>query len=214
VDIGSANQQSFQQASLLVMAWDTLGYILLHQNHLDEARDYLDAAWHNDPRLTLGLHYGDVLQKLGQKAEALRVDQLSWNGIASGSDPDALRMKSSIQELQRQGFKASVVARTTELQNMRIFHIPQLAKHSTAVSAMFRLQLQAGGIRDALRVSGEASLDSEEDAIRKLVLPTLVPAHSDAYLLRDAEMYCEPGEKSCEFVLMPLGSIAAEQAGN
>ncbi len=144
----------------------------------------------------------------------MRIDRLSWNGNASVSGHDALQMKSAIRQLEQAGVKASIVDRSTQLQNMRIFHIPQLAKHSKAVSAMFRLQLQAGGIHDVLRVSGDASLDLEGAAVRKLILPSLVPAHSDAYLLRDAEMYCEPDQKSCELVLMPLGGIAAEQTGN
>ncbi len=214
VDIGSANQQSFQQASLLVMAWDTLGFILLHENKLEEAFDYLDAAWHNDPSLTIGLHYGDALEKLGRNAEALWVDQLSWNGNASVSRQDALQMKSAIRQLEQAGVKASIDERPMGPQHMRIFQIPQVGNHPSDVSAIFRLQIQAGGIHDVLRVSGDASLDAEEGAVRKLVVPSLVPAHSDAYLLRDAGMYCEPDRKSCELVLKPLGSIAAEQERN
>ncbi|MGA7885043.1 MAG: hypothetical protein WCA44_04825, partial [Acidobacteriaceae bacterium] len=72
----------------------------------------------------------------------------------------------------------------------------------------------AGGVRGVMRVSGDASLDAEADAVRKVALPALVPSHSAAYLLRDAVVTCSPGQKECELVLIPLSGIQAERAGN
>ena len=211
-DIGSANEQSFQQASLLVATWDTLGYILLHENKLDEAREYLQAAWQNSPREAIGAHYGEVLEKLGKKAEALRIDQLSWNArVAAVADPDHLQLGDAIQRLKSQGYRTSIGDPAIDLQNARTFHIPAPSTYSSFRSATFRLQLQADGIHNVLRVSGDASLDPEADAIHKLVLPPLVPAHSAAYLLRDAVVTCSPGQKECELVLIPLSNITAEQ---
>lgn len=214
-DISSANAQSFQQASLLVATWDTLGYILLHENKLDEAREYLEAAWRNSPDLSVGLHYGDLLEKTGQKQEALRIDQLSSGGIvAPGANPDQQMLRDAIQRLKQEGFKTSIGDPSIDLQNARTFHITPKSPYSSFTSATFRLQLQAGGVRGVMRVSGDASLDAETDAVRKVALPALVPAHSAAYLLRDAVVTCSPGQKECELVLIPLSGIQAERAGN
>ena len=215
VDIGSVNEQSFQQASLLVATWDTLGYILLRENKLDEACDYLEAAWRNRPDLSVGLHYGDVLEKLGKKTEALRIDELSWKDqVVSSEVADQQQLREAIQQLKSEGIRSSVGDPAFDLQNARIFNIPLRSSYHSAVSATFRLQLQAGGIHSVLRVSGDTSLESGTESIHRLGLPHLVPTHSSAYLLRDAIVTCSSSAKNCMLVLMPIGGIYAEQAGN
>ncbi len=215
VDIGSANEQSFQQAYLLVATWDTLGYILLQENKLDEAREYLAAAWRNRPDTSVGVHYGQVLEKLGQKKEALRIDQLSWKeNVSQNQTGDQQQLREAILTLKSQGYRTSIGDPAIDLQNARTFHFVLRSPYSSFASATFRLQLQAGGVRNLLRVSGDASLEQEGDAIRKLALPPLVPAHSGAYLLRDAVVTCSPGQRQCELVLIPLTPISVEQAGN
>ncbi|HEU5352232.1 MAG TPA: DUF3857 domain-containing protein [Terracidiphilus sp.] len=215
VDIGSANGKSFQQATMLVASWDTLGYILLHENKLEEASEYLEAAWRNVPSLTEGLHYGDALDKLGKKTEALRVEKLSWKDrVAPGQVADQKELRAAMQQLKQEGVRTSVDDPAIELQNARTFHIKLRSSYKSFVSATFRLQLEAGGVRNVLRVSGDAQLDSVTDAIRKLSLQHLVPAHSSAYLLRDAVMTCPPGSENCVLVLLPMGPIGAERSGN
>jgi hypothetical protein len=100
------------------------------------------------------------------------------------------------------------------LQNERTFTLPVKTASKSYESATFRLQFSAGASPDVLRVSGDSSLDSVSDEIRKLQLPSLVPTHSTARVLRDAVVTCSPGKKDCFFVLMPLGGINAEGVSN
>jgi hypothetical protein len=81
-------------------------------------------------------------------------------------------------------------------------------------SATFRLQLAPDSSIDVMRVSGESALETATESIKHLALPHLVPTHSSARILRDAVLSCSAGATTCDFVLMPLGNITAEQAGN
>lgn len=212
--IGEANAQSFQRTSLLVSTWDTLGDILSQENKLDEARDYLAAAWANRQQTAIAAHYGRLLDKIGDSPEALRVYEIAPNG-PSESDPDALRVPEAIKRLRKAGVKpVSDGATVTASQDKRTFALMLKTAHKDYVSATFRLQFSAAGIHDLQRVSGSASLDEAASPIRQLKLPRLVPTHSTARILRDAVVTCSPGQKDCYFVLMPLGGIQAEQVGN
>ncbi len=85
MQVAGANPEAFVRASLLASDWDTLGYILMKEGKLAEARSYLAAAWRNEQDLTTGLHYGMVLERMGQKTQAMRVYEL-----AEGQRPNEL----------------------------------------------------------------------------------------------------------------------------
>jgi hypothetical protein len=49
-----------------------------------------------------------------------------------------------------------------------------------------------------------------DEQIRKVNLPRLVPSASKGRILRDAVVTCSSGQSDCFLVLMPMGSIDAE----
>jgi predicted Zn-dependent protease len=213
--IGEANAQSFQRASLLVATWDTLGYILLQEDKLDEARDYLEPAWKNLTSPAIGEHYGKLLEREGKPSDALRIYQLTASSPPSGDAPPELQdVKDAAERLEKAGTKSKAGDAARTLQDERSFKLPVKSAPGSYVSATFRLQFSAGASPDVLRVSGDSSLDDASDEIRKLRLPSLVPTQSTARMLRDAVVTCSPGKKDCFFVLMPLGGIDAENVSN
>lgn len=212
-EIGEANEESFQRASLLVATWDTLGYILLQENKLDEAQDYLRAAWANRTSPDVGQHYGELLEKQGKPREALHVYQIA-DGARTADASELNELKQNIARLEKDGTKPIDNGAATSLQDARTFQLIVKSAHPNYVSATFRLQLSAEGAPEILRVSGDPALDEASDAIRTLKLPHYVPAKSTARLLRDAVVTCSPGKKDCFFVLMPLGGIQAERTVN
>ncbi|MGH9585775.1 MAG: DUF3857 domain-containing protein [Acidobacteriaceae bacterium] len=212
--IGEANAESFQRTSMLIATWDTLGDILSQENKLDEARDYLAAAWANEQQAPIAAHYGALLEKLHKPAEALRVYEVAPKPKII-ADADALLLPTAITRLKKSGIKPvsdRATASTTQ-QDERTFRLTLKSTHKDFTSATFRLQFSASGIVAVQRVSGSDQLDEANTAIRALHLPQLVPTHSTARILRDAIVTCSPGNRDCYFVLMPLGGIQAEHAG-
>jgi tetratricopeptide (TPR) repeat protein/transglutaminase-like putative cysteine protease len=212
-----ANQQSFNRTSLLIASWDTLGYILLREKKQDTAIDYLEAAWKNRPELTVGLHYGQALEAADQRGEALRIYQQA-NTLVHGkpeSDPDWQVLQENIARLKAASVDLrgkSVVPQN--LQEERTFHLNMDAHCQSFASSTFRMLIGASGPTDVLLVSGNTVPDKVIDSIRQLPLSHMVPSASNAKILRDAVFTCSAGKSDGFLVLMPLGGMQAEHAGD
>ena len=215
--ISEANQQSFGRTMLLTASWDTLGYILLRQKKLDEAVDYLEAAWKNQPEVTTGLHYGQALEAAGKRSEALRIYRLASPQIRGNpaKSPDLHLVQDNIARL-----KAANVAldgKSTDsqtLQEERTFQLHMETRCQSFESSTFRMQIVSTGIADVMHVGGGSVPDKVVDSIRKLSLSHLVPIASKAKILRDAVFTCSAVKSDGYLVMMPLGGIQAEQVGH
>jgi len=215
--ISEANQQSFARTSLLVASWDTLGYILLRQKKLDEALDYLEAAWKNQPGVTIGLHYGQALEAAGKRDVAYQIyamaaTQVHGNPVYS---LDWQPLQNSIARLKPTDPVLHVKPGDSHiLQDERSFQLRVPTRCKSFESSTFRMQIGSSGTSDIMRVGGAPALDPLVDSIRKLPLPHLVPTASKAKILRDAVFTCSAGKSEGYFVLMPLGGMQAEHAGD
>jgi predicted Zn-dependent protease len=213
-EIGEANQKSFQRSTLLVASWDTLGYILLKAKKLDEAQDYLEAAWHNQPDADTGLHYGQLEEALGNTKEALRIYDLARHSTSPVSNPEASHddLDKAIARLKAAHVSSDAgLNATLALQQERTFKVKLKTAPDTHMSAVYRLQLAAIGIQAVQMAGGVGPGDDAVDAIKRAALPHLVPGRSGGLLLRDAVLSCSAGKIECDFVLMPMGGIQAER---
>ena len=220
--ISEANPESFMRSLRMVASWDTLGYILLQEKKLDEAREYIEASWHNAPNTDECLHYGQVLEALGDAKAALRIYELgrSPRPVHPPSEsptpqihtlnPAAGQIKESIDRLIATHVpEPAKLDAAAELQADRTFKVKAKATGSFW-SGTFRLQLTAAGPDEVLQVGG-APRDRMQEDIMRVPFPQLVPAHFKGKLLRDAIVTCSPGATECEVVLMPQGPMAMEQ---
>jgi tetratricopeptide (TPR) repeat protein len=218
-DVSEANQQSFNRTSLLVASWDTLGYILIREKKFEDASDFLEAAWMNRPVPAIGLHYGQALEADGKIEPALRVYQIALSQLHG--DPsissDGRMLRDSIARLTSAGLKIDAnLSSSAEkiLQEDRTFKVTTTAPCKTFESSTLRMQISSAGEPEVLHVAGAKIEGSTADLFKKLSLPHLVPSGSKARILRDAVFTCSAGRTDGYLVLMPLGSIRAEQAGD
>jgi tetratricopeptide (TPR) repeat protein len=211
--VGEANAASFMRSSSLVATWDTLGYILFKENKMDEALDYLEAAWHNGPNPVISAHYGQALEAAGKKSEASRV--LSLSGVAGVGNPEAngpalvKRADAAKKASERQ---AAMATREAALQQEHTFKIALPSTCKSFDSATYRLQISSSSAPEFLQVGGQQLPDGAAEALKTLKLPHLVPSASKSKIIRDAVVSCSAQQASAYVVLMPLGGIEAEQA--
>jgi len=211
--VSEANARSFQRTSLAVATWDTLGFILLEENKLDEARDYLEASWRNLPSRETGDHYASVLEALGDIKAAQRIYALAQTTSGSPHSVAAEHVDRSLERLKKAGFNATFNA-IQILQEERAFKVKFKTPCHSYCSGTFRLQLASGSPLSVILVSGEPALESATAPIKQLRMPHLLPTHAATHILRDAVLSCSAGATTCDFVLMPLGNIAAERIGD
>jgi hypothetical protein len=211
VTVAEVNAKSFERTSLLFATWDTLGFILLKESKLDEARDFIEAAWRNRPDREVGEHYASMQETLGDTKAALRTYELVHSMKATTNSPSIQRVDASIARLKKAGVATTVNSDAVQiLQQERTYKVKLDTPCRVYCSAIFRLQLASGSPFDVMRVSGEASLEPATSSIKQLPLPRMVPTHSAAHVLRDAVLSCSGGATNCDFVLMPPGNISAE----
>lgn len=218
MQVTGANPEAFVRASLLASDWDTLGYILMKEGKLAEARSYLAAAWVNEQDLTVGLHYGMVLERMGQKTQAMRIYQLAEGQkpheivATSPTAQDAAQLEEAIARLEKEQVRSTGEDATIALQRMRTFHLEAAVVPKTFEQATFRLEFSAEGSPQVMQVNGDAAMAQFVKRIAGVHFPKMVPAGSKARLFRDAVMSCSSGDRDCVLVLLPMGPMQAEQA--
>ena len=212
-EVSEANTAAFQRASLSADSWDTLGFILLKEGKLDEARDYLEAAWRNRPESEVSLHYGKLQEAVGDIKEAMRIYAMATPPPSSKGESyielDYEEIRTRMKQLEAEGV-APPKLDPAALQRERTFKLTLKASNSYW-SAIYRLRLDASGTEDAMQVSGLTPREGVVQVIKRLALPHLVPSGFKGCIVRDAVISCSSGKTECEFVLMPMGSMAAEK---
>jgi len=213
-EVSEANPAAFQRSSLAAAGWDTLGFILLKEGKLDEARDYLEAAWRNRPGREVALHYGELEEAIGNGKEAMRIYAMMTppppGAGGTFAEPAWEQIKGRMEHLEADGVPSPKLNPATALQQERTFKL-KLATAASYWSATYRLLLDADGVEGAIAVTGVTPRQGVVEAIKQLDLPHLVPAKFKGSVVRDAVVSCSEGKTECEFVLVPMGSIAAER---
>jgi predicted Zn-dependent protease len=210
-ELSEANEQTFRRANILVACWDTLGFILMKEKKLNEAHDYLEAAWRSQPNMVVGMHYAQVLEAQGNAKEALRVYHQAPRPRTPA--PEEKLIDDSIARLKNAGVQyTGAAAGEFALQEDRTFKMQLKPAAKSLASSTYRLEVNSGGIKAVMLVGGQPH-DNAEDAIKHITLPHLVPTGSHAKVVRDAVLTCSPGSTECYFVIMPMGGMIAEQAG-
>jgi uncharacterized protein HemY len=213
-EIGEVNSAAFQRSSLSAAGWDTLGFILFRENKLQDARDYLAAAWHNRPDREVTLHYGELQEALGDRKEAMRIYSMTMppspSALAVYAAPASDEIKSRIERLEKTGVPNPNLNVTAALQQERTFKL-KLPAANAYWSATYRLLLDSSGTREALKLVETTPRQGVVEAIKQLALPQLVPHDFKGRIVRDGIISCSVGKTECEFVLMPMGGMAAER---
>ncbi len=89
------------QTRQLIAVWDTLGWILYREGKLDEAENYLKAAWANSQATINAEHVGEVATARGRKNEALMAYEMALADSHPGDEQKKLQAR--IDELLSRG---------------------------------------------------------------------------------------------------------------
>ncbi len=207
IALDQVNSGSFRQTNLLIAAWDTLGWILFRKGDLVEAKTYLTASWRNDLHAEVGEHLGQLYEKLGDKAAAVRQYRLAQAAVEGDNTNPAVRIRIRQSLMRLGGVGPKTPEEVQELQSSRTYKIERPA--DVKGWGTFRLQLSGSVVQDALQSSGDAKLKPLEASIRKRIITDLMPENSWGHLLRTGVVSCSTG-KECELVLVPNASLATE----
>ena len=207
ITTAEVNSQAFADANELIASWDTLGWILFHEDKLEDARPFLAAGWLNSLMPEPGDHLGQLYEALGNKQAALTTYRLAA-AAAQGTkiSPEVQdHITSSIARLN--GVRDAHHEGTQALQDLRTYKISR--PQGLSGWGTFRLHLNPSGVVEAQQMSGDGKLAAMSNGIHQLKFLGLVPPGSQARLLRSAVVSCSMGD-TCELVLVPNTTLQTE----
>ncbi len=200
-DISGVNAKSFGRVTLLLASWDTLGWIYFVEGKTDEAAGYIYAAWKSAAHAEMGLHWGQMLEKRGDRQQAMQVYEMARSRVKTTSTSlVAEQLDTRLDALRRQGVPVQSAHPEQTLQEQRTYHVPR--PPALKGSATFLLQVSSAKTEKLEFASGDASLRGQSDVIAHLDLGLAIPSDSKALLLRSGILFCST-QSTCEFVLTP-----------
>ena len=199
-------QTLIAQSRQIEATWDTIGWILFRQGKLDEAKDYIGAAWKNRQSAEVGEHMAAIAAAQGDKDEALRAYELALATFPSYLRPGVRKTPGAKQKeltekaeaLRNAGAKPIAQEADKQLQALRVVALgPASGLNGTAE---YRLLLSGGKV-EKLETVGPKDLPGASEKILRAKLVGLWPDGSQAKLVRNGFLNCHAD--TCELVLEP-----------
>jgi len=189
----------------LAARWDTVGWIGFRMGDLDLAEDYIRAAWLLSEAAEVGLHLGQVYEKLGRPREAARVYTLA---LTLHTTPNVYRQllerARKLADADMGQAAATGKQQVPPAEQLRRGRHRQLENPSKlSGSADFYLVFSPAKVESVRHVRGEKSLKVLGDPLATLGLPVKFPRASTARILRQVTVTCEPAGP-CDAALEPL----------
>jgi TonB family protein len=199
--------------------WDTLGWIYFLQGKLEEAQQYVEAAWYLLPVPIIGDHLGQIYEKASRRDDALKAYAMV---IASSEAPRAMfgseapealaHATRRVNELAGANNAQQIMAQGhADLQAMMLLALSNPA-HRTG-TADFVLNTSGKRISGAHRVSGDTLFEAFSTSLQSAKLLFAAPEGS-LTIVRRGTLSCATADK-CTLTLLNAREafdIAAKEA--
>ena len=198
--------EQVQAITDLAPIWDTLGWVYFHQNDLDKAESFIAPAWRLDQSGDVASHLGQIYEKRGEKALAIRLYTLALAaGYTSGAAQGRLQKLSGAAPKQ-------LSIRLARVELIRTRTIP-LGKSPAGKKASFVILLEPGTagpvVREAKFLAGDEGLSELSERLRFAKFPKIFPDGSKARIALRGDVTCASGTHECKFVYQPPSELLA-----
>jgi tetratricopeptide (TPR) repeat protein len=205
--ISGANSEHFTTVNSLGATWDTAGWAAFQTGNLVAAEKYVRAAWMLQQYAGVADHLGQIYERQGKKAEAIRAYQLA---LAAKSDLPETRErlaklggKPDNRPNLRRGNPAdpAPVDAMEELSRLRSIPLPELTYKRG--SADFFVLFSPSTVEDAQYIRGDEELKGAVTALRKATYNMPFPDQGPEKIVRRGILSCSEYTKpACTFVLL------------
>ena len=190
--------------------WDTLGWVHFRLGHLDQAEDYIHAAWLLQQKSVEADHLAQIYeqQKKTEKAAHMYRLALATPGAYPGDSRDETRHR--LEHLTGAHAPAATGLQHgdsggTELSQLRTVKLKRLVP-GTATAEFFLLFIPGPKLDDVKFISGSEKLKSAADALLQAEFQVAFPEGSTARLVRRALVMCS-NVSGCNAVLLTPDSV-------
>jgi len=191
--------------------WDTLGWVYFRLGHLDEAEDYLRAAWLLSQDAAVGEHLGEVYEQKKENEKAIHMYRMALAAPENRSHAeDAAR-----EHLNHLGYKEPATPMEMmrngnpggDLSQLRTIKLKHRMK-GTATAEIFMVFAPGPKLVDSSFISGSKELKPVLDELPAADFQVAFPAGSTARLLRRGILMCSP-ISGCDVVMYTPGVVSS-----
>ena len=187
--------------------WDTRGYIYFLRGDNNNAQPYLEASWPLEPHPATGGHLGQLYEKMGRPADAIRLYAMAIAAAdlpsRAKADPDDVAdAKQRLTSLAGPAANvASLIARgRTDLVAMNVISFANPGKLNG--DADFTIRIAAGNSVQARQISGDSSLAKFSDALQGARLSIRIPSTAPVEIPLRGSLSCHAQESECRFAVL------------
>ena len=201
VSLDRLSNKDLLLVSSLIAYWDTLGWVHFAEGDFGKAEKYVAAAWELGHHAEVGDHLGQIYEKRGDKARAMRTYALSMNGLRPA--PETRGRLASLAGGDAKA-EAAVARYKDELQHLSTV---DLGKATQTGNADFFILLSGGAgsivkVDSVKFVSGDEKLKSFSEALRTADYHVTFPDDTPVKVFRRGTLSCSMTTRTCTFVLM------------
>jgi tetratricopeptide (TPR) repeat protein len=203
VELTRLTIQDLASVANIAAYWDTLGWVEYQRGNIDLADKYISAAWLLNQHSEVGYHLGQILEKRGKNADAVRI-----YALATAADRLYPEARESLARLGGKDKVDSYLSKAQqELRDMRTVKLPSsLRNEKESAAAEFYVVLKPGAaqslqVADVKFIRGNQKLEPMATALRAAHYNLSFPNESSTRLIRRGTLTCKPGDVECSFVM-------------
>ncbi len=201
VTLDNLRMQDLGTTQLLFAVWDTKGWVDFKQGNMDQAVQYITAAWEAGATGDEAEHLGEIYEKQGKKDQAIRYYAMSL--VAENASPVA-RAKLTAMGLKDKDIDARMAAARGEMQKDRTVTLKKTDKGT----AEFYLLLSPGKVEQVKYIKGDDNLKPLTDLLMKTDVGMKFPPGTQAHVVRRAIVRCgTTAPAPCTVELLPSSMV-------
>jgi tetratricopeptide (TPR) repeat protein len=207
VQLPQVTHKDLDNVNILASEWRTLGLIALRRGKLDDAQQYVEAAWSLQPYAQYGRILETVYERQGNAAKAAEIKALSQAAprlpetneeTAQFGTERPSPYAGPLSDSDRQHFEA-----------MRTIKLDKTLKET--VSAEFWFMVSKTGAEQIAFISGAEQLRSWTDMLKSVDYRMKFPSEARVNVIRRGTVSCYAPTSECIMVLMqPRDFLHAE----
>ena len=203
VELEQLTPDNLENVAALGADWDTLGWVHFQKGNLDLAEKYINAAWALEQHSEVGYHLGQILEKRGNKEEAIRMYARAC--VADRQVPEA---RESLDRLggkeKSEVFLKKAYDEARDFRTIRIGPVPHSVKGTT--EATFYVVLVPGQSRNAevtevKFLSGDEKMRALGSVLKTANFSFVFPDETRTKLIRRGTLFCQANAE-CKFIMM------------
>jgi TonB family protein len=194
-------------ASRIASYWDTWGWIRFQEGLLPEAEKYVRSAWMIHSFSVDADHLGQIYEKQGRKADAIRMYQMALAADSSNTETrerlaNLAGADAKIDTLIEEGRGLLKDARTISLNN----------SHRAEGFAEFWILLSPGPIvRGVKFISGDDELAPFAKDLESISYPNTFPEATELKLLRRGRLACTRSSPDCRLQMISSQTVPTDE---